>query len=224
MTTGLITPATNGQKKQLRRVLEKAVSDMNLNKFAMETLLSHGNKLCEDLKMSMAKHSASDERFELFKSFNLTVPQNYNHETQLETFFSSIRENYNFLYLYEEINDESCYLVSHKLMPGRKYKVLVIKITKEVTLSECLDFYSLQGALRVGAQGLSLFWQLKGKDSPWPLSSLDVKDSLVQFENKVWLPSIYKYDEEKTGLGFGLGALENFELKSKGQYLLLFLP
>jgi len=85
MTTGSITPTTEGQEVQLERVVLDTVREARkvviLDKNGIQRLLGNGGKFQEGVIALLAKLSVSDDRFELLNSFELTVPQKYTHST-----------------------------------------------------------------------------------------------------------------------------------------------
>jgi hypothetical protein len=187
MTKGLITPATEGQEKQLKRVIEdtfeRARKKVVLDKDAIQRLLANGDKLQDDVVASLVKHSASDDRFGLLASFKLTVPKGYDHGTQLATFASFAKDKPEKFYYYNDnITDKNFAKVTNKLIPGKTYgvKIFGIKKGKVVSSPDCMAFLASQRAILVGAQGVSLTRQLKKEEFPvgkWTVS-FDEKDAL----------------------------------------------
>lgn len=185
MTTGLITPTTEGQEVQLERVVLDTVRESRkavvLDKDGMQRLLGNGGKFQEGVIALLAKLSASDDRFELLNSFELTVPQKYTHGTQLATFAAFAKNKSEKFYFYNDsITDANYAKATQKLVPGKTYGVKIFGIKQRVTSEDCLAFLATQRAILVGAQGVSLTRQLKREQFPvekWTVS-FDEKDAL----------------------------------------------
>jgi len=102
--------------------------------------------------------------FELIKTFALTVPPDYDHDTQLTKFRQQHRRR--FSYFNDEITDKKLGSVSHQLTPGQTYSIDLCRITRTVSSPECLDFLKARQAMLVGAQGLSVAWQRNRQEFP----------------------------------------------------------
>jgi hypothetical protein len=122
-----------------------------------------------------AQKQFSAQKFKLLASTKIMVPKNYDHAHQLAALNKK-----NFWYFNDDITDEHFRNVKDKLVPGKKYAVDFVGIGARVTSEECLGVYHEKNALLVGAQGLSLLWQLDKNSFPvskWS-ASFDEKDHL----------------------------------------------
>ena len=190
MVAGTITPTTEGQEKQFTELWEaakiRARREVVLNKDSMQRFLGNGDKFQDDIIASLSKHSASDDRFELVNSFELTVPKGYTHGTQLATFAEYAKDKSQKFYYYNEaITDENYAKATQQLVPGKTYGVKIFGIKKSVSSEDCLAFLASQNAILVGAQGISLTRQLKKDEFPigkWTVS-FDEKESLWRVGN-----------------------------------------
>lgn len=209
MMTGSIT--TKGQEKQLKRIVEDTIESARkkvvLDKDAIQRLLGNGGKFQDDIIASLIKHSAADDRFGLLTSFEITVPKDYDHNTQLATFASYAKKE-RFYYYNEAITDKNFAKATQKLVPGKTYSVKIFGIKQRVSSEDCLMFLATQKAILVGAQGVSLVRQLK-KDK-FPVSrytvSFDEKDALfVGGRHRV--PSVSR--DSGGGWEFDLGCFES---------------
>jgi hypothetical protein len=120
-----------------------------------------------------------DSRFKQLKSFIITVPDDYDHDTQIST-SEGRRSNENFYLYCGGIKDENYSKTTDRLVPGKSYEVKLLKIN-EVMPEDCLTFLINKKAMLVGAQGLSLVWYLKKDELPKDrkkIISLDNKDAL----------------------------------------------
>jgi hypothetical protein len=135
------------------------------------------NESCEKETEQEVKPAEENQNFSLFKTFEITIPNDYNHATQLKEFK---RENEKYFYYFNsEITDKNL-KPSNKLIPDKKYQVKIWNILKKVSSDECLDFLKEQKVILTGAQGLSLVFQ-EAKDKlpigKWSYS-YDEKDKL----------------------------------------------
>ena len=113
--------------------------------------------------MLPVKPTVNGPRFELLRSFELMIPTDYIHATQLDSF---VKNNYG--RCDHDITDEHFSGVSYELVPGKTYECRIYKIAKHVSVSpqDCLAFMKKIGAFFVGAQGLSLAFQCKQRELP----------------------------------------------------------
>ena len=100
-----------------------------------------------------------DPHFEYVKEFQLTVPADYVHATQLATFEKKYRKNF---YFYNtDITDAHFSKATNQLVPGRTYIVKVFGVKKCVTFEDCMNLLQSQKAILTGVQGASLVYQEK---------------------------------------------------------------
>ncbi|MFA6338526.1 MAG: hypothetical protein WCW87_00470 [Candidatus Paceibacterota bacterium] len=128
-----------------------------------------------------------DSRFDLVGGFYLTIPLDYEHRTQVSSFFTEASKDKGKrsdqcerIILPKKMLDEDFQRVSNRLEPGRTYSVQIFQVNTPTSVNDCLDFLRKNGALLVGMQGLSLVWRLKKEYFPegkW-LSSLDIERNL----------------------------------------------
>ena len=110
-------------------------------------------------------------RFPLLTTFQITIPEDYVHETQLAAFAKENREKF-YSYNYG-ITDANYARVTNKLTPGKTYETKIFKITKRVTSEDCLAFLKTQKAILVDAQGISVVWRQAKEQFPkgkWTVS------------------------------------------------------
>ena len=153
------------------------------------------------------KPAQADDRFELINTFNIVVPQGYNHATRLDSFSKEHRKD--FYYYNDAITDRNFAKATTKLEPGRKLKVKVFQIKERVTSEDCMAHLRSQKAVLVGAQGASLAYE-QGKDqlpvSRWSIS-FDEKDALWEdTDGNHRVPGVYRSSDG--GFGFLLGDFE----------------
>ena len=137
----------------------------------LEYIINHGPQEWKE----KARKQLAIQKFTLLKSFSLTVPKDYNHNTQLSTLKPK-----NFYYFNDAVTDKNFENATQKLVPGKTYTVKIMSIGSRATSDECLDTYKREKAILVGAQGLSLAYQVKKEEFPsgkW-LVSFDEKKAL----------------------------------------------
>lgn len=102
-----------------------------------------------------------NDRFKLLHTFELVIPGDYIHSTQLGEFIKKNSFNWDI-----KINDDNFKNVSYKLIPGKIYKVEIYITTKKCSSLHFLGFMEKEGMYFVGAQGLSVVLQYKKKELP----------------------------------------------------------
>ena len=175
---------------------------------AQKIIESKGNKIAKQIVGIISPESIVDERFEFIKKFRLTVPDNYNHATQLTTFAKDHKKE--FYYYNENITDTNFAKATNKLVPGKTYTVKVFGIKQTVQSQDGLDLIASQKGILVGAQGSSLVYQLAKDELPkgkWYIS-FDENDALwVDSDGFHRVPNVNHYSDDD--FKFGLGDFEN---------------
>ena len=118
--------------------------------------------------------------FTLMSEFAVTVPADYKHANQLDSFLKKIRKSKNVYGYNENITDANFAKVTTQLVPGKTYKVKIFGINGRVTSADCLVHYRSQKAIFTGAQGASLVWEQKKEEfrkGKWT-ASFDEKEAL----------------------------------------------
>lgn len=126
----------------------------------------------------------------LLRSFRLTVPKDYDHETQLASFAANNVDEFQFIHEVFAKEQEEIKMqyteCSQKLTAGKSYTVKLLNVDPKLPFEDYLEFLNEQKALFVGAPGLSLVWQMRQEEFPketW-IFSLDR-------EQKDWDPDYY---------------------------------
>jgi hypothetical protein len=116
-----------------------------------------------------------NQKFTLLKSFEVTVPKDYDHKKQLGTLNPD-----EFYYFNNNITDKNFCEVTNQLVPGKTYTAKLIRIGSRATSEECLEVYKKNNAILTGAQGLSLVYQIHKEELPRGkyTVSFDEKDAL----------------------------------------------
>lgn len=111
----------------------------------------------KQLTLLIDKHSKLDDRFELTGTFEITVPEGYDHDTHLDSFRKTHEQE--FYYYNPAITDKNYGNATTKLVPGRRFLVKVFQIKEWVSSDDCLDLLKSRKAVLVGAQGVSLAYE-----------------------------------------------------------------
>lgn len=198
---------TPGQKKQLMRVLEDAVDSGNYTKDQMDEILKVGNLVQADLKTSMSKHSIADKRFGApIIEFDLTVPMNYVHETQIDTSMSKTKNKKTTHCQNTDLNSKNFANATTRLVPGKTYSVKIFPILSKVTSIDCMTFLQKQNCILTGGQGVTLAYDLAKDKLPknkWTVSFDAVKALWKDFGGFHRVPHV---DADSDGdFHFGLG-------------------
>ena len=164
------------QGHEFLQALEKAGLTSEL---AQEVISAKGNRKAVAMMAALEGVAPQDDHFQLTTTFDITVPDDYDHFTRLDTFRMEHKKE--FYYYNDAITDANFGHPSMKLSPGLKFKVKVFQITERVTSDDCLKFLKSQkGNCLLGAQGASLIYEQKKAELPkshW-YASFDEKDNL----------------------------------------------
>lgn len=173
--------------------------------------------------VAQKKNSYPSEKYPIVDvtTFELTVPNDYNHSTWLDSFMA-----YNKIGRYEDSNyitDKNFSNVTTKLQPGKTYLVKIFVVAGKSNFifdyEKCMEFLKSQNAIFTGAQGLTLAWKLYPNEF-WDgiyTVSLDEKNALFSDSSSYYFP--YEASGE-----FGVSILgkENSFYFSRGQNILAF--
>lgn len=179
------------------------------NDIVQQVINSRGNKMAKAMYTAVQGDSQTDNRFELLKSFDVTVPEGYDHGTRLDTFrvAHQSEENKEFYFYNDAITDANfAAKATTKLVAGRQFTVKVFGIIERVTSDDCLAKLRFEKAVLVGAQGASLAYEQKKDELPkgkWSVS-FDEKKALWQDEGgRHRVPRVNAYSDGDFGFGLG---------------------
>lgn len=167
----------------------------------------------------------TDSRFgKTVTEFKITAPASYKTQNQMSSFFKKYSDTFD-VFDGEDLMNASYQNVSAKLVPGKTYTVRIFPIMKDgVTPAECVNWLKSQNALLTGAQGLSLFFELKKGSFPQSkfVYSLDEKNKLPKYMDSPFIPRI-RFMPLANEWSFTMGAYDDlFTLNSSQFYLLAF--
>jgi hypothetical protein len=184
MDIAITEKITQDQTAQLANFVNNLIRKLDLSKDEAQKLIKDFNLAKPDLEKVFRKHAILDQRFgAALTEFVLTVPADYKHDKQLDTFAKANKKKF---YSYNsDITDKNFSKATTKLDSGKKYKVKIFPILETVTSEDCMSFLKSQRAILVGGQGESLVWDSNRDQLPvgkWTVS-FDEKDAL-------WIDSV----------------------------------
>ncbi|MFA6097829.1 MAG: hypothetical protein WC788_09490 [Candidatus Paceibacterota bacterium] len=156
--------------------------DKDLNLVADAMLDKHGGN-----------ETAEDGQFIFSGSFELRVPEDYDHDNQLESFIDKNRKRLS--YVNEHLVDYNFANVTQKLKPGETYIVERYIVTSKEngnTGEDCLNFYKKKKALLVGAQGLLAAFQDNEEEFDKSMHTVSFDEEKALCEEYVYaMPSLF---------------------------------
>lgn len=180
LTTSTVTSRVTSRDRKGLKFMQNCEAAYNKASLGEDQAqqLNEDKEFWRQITLLIDKHSQPDDRFELAGTFEVTVPEGYDHATHLDSFRKAHESE--FYYYNPAITDKNYSKATTKLVPGRKFQVKVFQITKTVSSDDCMAHLRSQKAVLVGAQGASLAYEqekdqlLKGR---WHVS-FDEKDAL----------------------------------------------
>ena len=88
----------------------------------------------------------------------VTVPLDYDHDTQIAKFLSFVQSQPSTRCLDKKICDAFFMDVCDRLSPGKTYEVCLYTASKPIDPELCIEFLKAKKSLFIGAQGLSLMY------------------------------------------------------------------
>ena len=214
-------PMTEGQLKAIKRLLEDGINSFNsgdlvnlgFTKEEAQEIFKKGNLIQDEIKTFMTallkKFAIIDKRFGIPVEFNLTVPADYNHDTQIDASAQKAKKEKTTYYYNNDLNSKNFSKATRKLEPGKTYRVKMITILETVTSEDCMNISRRYNGILAGGQGVTLVYDvakeklLKGK---WTIS-FDEKDALWEDADGYHrVPYVDAYSDG--GFGFVLGYFE----------------
>jgi len=123
------------------------------------------------------------KKFQFVKKFTLQVPNNYQHDTFLDS-QGEIQETSEDVDVWNswEVTDENFKKVSNRLVAGEVIEVTIFKIIGHEHAEKCIDFLIKENSLLLGAHGAALVLILKKDELPEKSKcfSLDKRECLYQ--------------------------------------------
>lgn len=185
-----------GQAHEFMLRLKKAGFNDDL---IQRVVTSRGNKLAQAMYAAIASSEEVDDPFELVNTFNVVVPEGYDHITCLTTFQKNHRSE--FAFFNEAITDVNFSRATTQLVPGRKFRVKAFQIKRTVSSADCLTKIRAERGILVGAQGASLVYKQARAELPVGRLSLsfDEKEALPIVDGDHRVPCVDRRSKDCFG-------------------------
>lgn len=212
---------TSSQENRLADLFRDGLRALNLSKEEAQEIIKSGGEMQKQIKsIFLRKLAMVDQRFgPAIKDFEFTVPSDYKHDTQLDTFAGKTKPLSTTYYFNDALTSKNFAKATNELEPGKKYRVRIFPILATVTSEDCMNFLAKQHAILVGGQGLTLLQSNKSDEFPMGkyTVSFDERDSLWKDSGGYHrVPLVYRYSG-----GVWKFDLGNFEVDWVGVYCLL---
>lgn len=152
--------------------MEESMSEMKLTKaaefllaldragfnggIAQKIINSKGNVLAKKM-YDFVKGEIIDLYFgPAFRDFRFTVPLDYDHDSQLDTFARKTKDSSTTLSFDVNLSSKNFAKATTRLIPGKTYRVQLFPILEMVWGEYCIRFLKKKGAILVGGQGITL--------------------------------------------------------------------
>jgi len=201
---------TSNQENRLCDLFREGLRTLGFSKDEAQEIIKAGGKMQEQFKPILQKLAMVDQLFgQAVKDFEFTVPADYVHDTQLDTFAKKTRRLKTTYYFNDDLTSANFAKATNKLVPGKTYKVKIFPILATVTSDDCMNFLAKQNAVLVGGQGVTLLQDQKADAFPVGkyTVSFDQKDALwTDSGGDHGVPRVYR--DSGGGWGFDLGYFE----------------
>ncbi len=123
----------------------------------------------------------TDKNFgSIITEITITVSTSYKPEEQIDNFVKRVKKDKTTFCFNEDFCSKNFLRSTGKLLPGKSYNIKIFQITGMVTTEQCVNFLRNQKAVMLGAQGLTLAYDVAGDEFPKGkyVTSFDEKDVL----------------------------------------------
>jgi len=198
---------TSQQENRIADLVREVVRTLGFSKEEAQEVIESGGMLQAEVKETLKKLVIANKCFgPAIKEFEITVPADYDHDTQIDTFAKKAKKLSTTYYYNDEITSANFSKATNRLTPGKAYRVKIFPILSRASSEDCLSFLWNQNALFVGAQGMTLVADLKGDELPAGkyTVSFDEKETLwKEFSGGRRVPGVIRYSDG--GFRFYLG-------------------
>ncbi len=204
---------TSDQEAQINKFFADMLRKMkpSFSKDEAQEIIKTFNVVKLDIEKVLKTHAISDKRFGLTViEFTITVPNDYKHENQINTFAKKVKKLETTNYYNDDFTDENFTKATNKLEPGKTYIVKIHPILQTVQSEDCMLFLKKQNSILVGGQGISLIYELNKEAFPKGkyTVSFDEKDALwVDSDGRHRVPNVIAYSDGD--FSFRLGGFED---------------
>jgi len=171
---------TSKQENRLADLFRDLVRTLGLSKEEAQEIIKAGGIMQSEVKPILQKLAIADKRYGIPVEFELTVPTDYVHATQINTSANKARKEKTTYFYNDDLTSENFAKATNKLVPGKTYKVKIFPILATITSEDNMLFLAKQNAILVGGQGVTLVYDLAKDKLPkgkWTVS-FDEKDKL----------------------------------------------
>lgn len=202
---------TSNQENRLCDLFREGLRTLGFTKDEAQEIIKAGGKMQEQFKSILQKLAMVDQRFgPAVKDFEFTVPVDYKHDTQIDTFAKKTKKLKTTYCFNDALTSMNFAKATNKLEPGKTYRVKIFPILATVTSEDCMTFLGKQNAILVGGQGITLLQDNKADQFPvsrWTVS-FDEKEALLKdADGLLRVPCVYLHS---VGVcSFNLGYFEN---------------
>lgn len=211
---------TSNQENRLCDLFREGLRTLGFTKDEAQGIIKAGGKMQERFKPILRKLAMVDQRFGLaVKEFEFTVPGDYKHDTQLDTFAKKTKKLKTTYYFNSDLTSNNFAKATNKLEPGKTYKVKIFPVLATTTSEDCMSFLAKQSAILVGGQGVTLLQDQKVDEFPVGkyTVSFDQKDTLwTDSDGRHRVPNVYRHLDGDWEFRLG-----NFELDWFDDFCLL---
>ena len=198
---------TSNQENRLCDLFREGLRTLGFNKDEAQEIIKAGGKMQEQFKPILQKLAMVDQRFgPAVKEFEFTVPSDYKHDTQLDTFAKKTKKLKTTYYFNDALTSANFAKATNKLEPGKTYKVKIFPILATVTSEDCMLFLKKQNAILVGGQGITVLQDQKPDEFPidkWTIS-FDEKETLWKdADGDHRVPDVHRRSGRDWGFGLG---------------------
>lgn len=190
---------TQKQENRLVDLFREGLRTLGFRKEEAQEVIKAGGKMQEHFRPILRKLAMVDQRFGLaVKDFNFTVPADYKHGTQIDTFVKKAKKLKTTRFFGNDLTSNNFAKATNKLEPGKKYRVRIFPVLQTVTSEDCITFLHKQGAILVGGQGVTLLQDQNAAAFPvgkWTVS-FDEKDALwTDSDGYHGVPVVHRYSD-----------------------------
>ena len=207
---------TSNQENRITDLVRDAVRALGFTKDEAQEIIKAGGTLQQQIKPILQKLAMVDQRFgPAVKDFEFTVPSDYKHDTQLDTFAKKTKKLKTTYYFNDALTSENFAKATNKLEPGKTYRVRIFPVLETVTSEDCMSFLAKQNAILVGGQGITLLQDQKADEFPVGkyTVSFDQKDALwTDADGHHRVPRVYRYSDGDWEFGLGYFGVDWYDV------------
>jgi hypothetical protein len=218
-------------KEAIQKYLDEAA------KFPKQCNIDNAFALDDLNALPCSPNSVYNDTFWVAGECSLTVPTNYNHNTQLDAFLAeTVMYPQNYPHPNTSFFKDNSYSTTDRLQPGGQYRIVLYELLMDVEVVNCINFIKKEGGLLTSVQGLTL--AMMNKTQCIASRNINVENRPLQFFSPDYASNL-----PNAGGVRGLPVIENYfvvplleppyftwncylydfeNIRKKGQYLLVY--